>query len=191
MYGRIPYLNNSLSFWTIHHSDLRRFLYYTGVCSGTPLSAPLQVHFNSLQQWLVLHTLLFQQEVFNKDLLGVSDDRHGLGVKVSTISLFQQMKCMGRKLHYTTLKVSFHHQWEVLSWGNRVDVMSSFSYWLMEEKWGSQSGSSHLQGFFRLVYTNLKSFRTSCDTQASLLSLFWETDLLLYTWCEGNQSGAL
>ena len=39
--------------------------------------------------------------------------------------------------------------------------MSSFSHWLMEEEWGSQSGSSHLQGFFRLVYTNLKSFRTS------------------------------
>ena len=60
--------------------------------------------------------------------------------------------------------------------------MSSFSHWLMEEEWGSQSGSSYLQGFFRLVYTNLKSFRTSCDTQASLLSLFWETDLPLYAW---------
>jgi len=55
-------------------------------------------------------------------------------------------------------------------------------YWLMEEEWGSQSGSSHLQGFFRLVYTNLKSFKTSCDTQAGLLSLFWETDLPLYAW---------
>jgi len=53
---------------------------------------------------------------------------------------------------------------------------------LMEEKWGSQSGSSHLQGFFRNVYTNMKSFRTSYDTQASLLSSFWETDLPLYTW---------
>jgi len=60
--------------------------------------------------------------------------------------------------------------------------MFSFSYWLMEKKWGSQSGSSHLQGFFRLFYTNVKSFRTSCDTQASLLSLFWETDLPLYVW---------
>jgi len=28
------------------------------------------------------------------------------------------------------------------------------------------------KGFFRFVYTNLKSFRTSCDAQASLLSLF-------------------
>ena len=55
-------------------------------------------------------------------------------------------------------------------------------YWLMEEEWGSQSGSSHLQGFFRLVYTNMKSFRTICDTQAGLLLLFWETNLLLYTW---------
>jgi len=55
-------------------------------------------------------------------------------------------------------------------------------YWLIKEEWGSQSGSSHLQGFFRLVYTNLKSFRTSCDTQAGLLSLFLETDLLLYAW---------
>jgi len=78
--------------------------------------------------------------------------------------------------------VSFHHRWEVLSWGNRVDVMSSFSHWLMEKEWRSQSGSSHLQGFFRLVCTNLKSFRTSCDAQASLLSLFWETDLPLYAW---------
>jgi len=43
---------------------------------------------------------------------------------------------------------------------------------LIEEEWGSQSSFSHLQGFFRLVYTNLKSFRTSCDAQASLLSLF-------------------
>jgi len=52
----------------------------------------------------------------------------------------------------------------------------------MEKEWGSQSGFSHLQGFFRNVYTNLKSFRTSCDIQASLLSSFWETDLFLYTW---------
>jgi len=28
------------------------------------------------------------------------------------------------------------------------------------------------KGFFRNVYTNLKSFRTSYDTQASLLPLF-------------------
>ena len=91
-------------------------------------------------------------------------------------------KVCGQKttLHYS--KVSFHHRWEVLSWEDRVDVISSFSYWLMEKEWGSQSGSSHLQGFFRLVYTNLKSFRTSCDTQASLLPLFWETDLPLYAW---------
>ena len=41
MYGRIPYLNNSLSSWAIHHSDLRCLLYYTGVCSGAPPSAPL------------------------------------------------------------------------------------------------------------------------------------------------------
>ena len=78
--------------------------------------------------------------------------------------------------------MSFQHWWEVLSWGSRVDVMFSFSYWLMEEEWGSQSSSSHLQGFFRNFYTNLKSFRTSCDTQASLLSSFWETDLSLYAW---------
>jgi len=42
--------------------------------------------------------------VFNKGLLGISDGRHGLGAKMSIISLFQQMKCVGRKLHYTTLK---------------------------------------------------------------------------------------
>jgi len=28
----------------------------------------------------------------------------------------------------------------------------------------------------------MKSFSTSCDTQASLLLLFWETDLPLYVW---------
>jgi len=50
--------------------------------------------------------------------------------------------------------------------------MFSFSHWLMKEEWESQSGSSYLQGFFRNVYTNLKSFKTSCDTQASLLSSF-------------------
>jgi len=49
--------------------------------------------------------------------------------------------------------------------------MSSFFHWLMEKEWGSQSGSSHFQGFFINVYTNLKSFRTSYDTQASLLSI--------------------
>ena len=42
MYSRIPYLNNSLSSWAIYRSDLRRLLYYTGVCSGMPLSVPLQ-----------------------------------------------------------------------------------------------------------------------------------------------------
>ena len=47
---------------------------------------------------------------------------------------------------------------------------------------GSQSGSSHLQGFFGNVYTNPKFFRTSCDTWTSLLSMVWETDLFLYTW---------
>ena len=31
MYGRIPYLNNSLSSWAIHRSNLRRLLYYTAV----------------------------------------------------------------------------------------------------------------------------------------------------------------
>ena len=42
MYGRIPYLNNSLSSWAIHRSDLRRLVYYIRVCSGMPLSVPLQ-----------------------------------------------------------------------------------------------------------------------------------------------------
>ena len=60
-----------------------------------------RIHSNSLQQGLVLHTLLFQQEAFNKGLLGVSDSGHGLGAKVSTISLFQQMKYVGR--NYTIL----------------------------------------------------------------------------------------
>jgi len=42
MYGRIPYLNISLISWTIHQSKLRRLLYYSRACSGTPLSALLQ-----------------------------------------------------------------------------------------------------------------------------------------------------
>jgi len=31
MYGRIPYLNNSLSSWAIHCFNLRRLLYYIAV----------------------------------------------------------------------------------------------------------------------------------------------------------------
>jgi len=42
MYGRIPYLNNSLISWAIQRSNLRHLLYYIRVCSGMPLSAPLQ-----------------------------------------------------------------------------------------------------------------------------------------------------
>jgi len=36
-------------------------------------------------------------------IFGVSDGKHGLGAKVSIISLFQRMKCVGRKtiLHYS------------------------------------------------------------------------------------------
>jgi len=41
MYGRIPYLNNSLSSWAIHRSNLGCLLYYNQVCSGLPLSDPL------------------------------------------------------------------------------------------------------------------------------------------------------
>ena len=55
------------------------------------------IHSNSFQQWLVLHTLLFQWEAFNKNLLGISDGRYGLGAKVSTTSLFQRIKYVGRK----------------------------------------------------------------------------------------------
>ena len=49
------------------------------------------------------NTLLFQQEAFNKQFFGVSDSGHSLGAKVSTTSLFQQMKCVDRKttLHYS------------------------------------------------------------------------------------------
>ena len=62
-----------------------------------------RVHSNSLQQVLVLHTLLFQWEAFNKWFLGVSNSRHDLGAKVSIIFLFQWMKYVGRKttLHYS------------------------------------------------------------------------------------------
>ena len=41
IYSRIPYLNISLIFWAIHRSNLRRLIYYSRVCSGTPPSAPL------------------------------------------------------------------------------------------------------------------------------------------------------
>jgi len=45
MYSRIPYLNNSLSFWAIHRSDLRCLLYYIEACAGTSPSAPLHLAF--------------------------------------------------------------------------------------------------------------------------------------------------
>jgi len=111
--------------------------------------------------------------MFNKGLLGVFDGRHGLGAKVSAISLFQWMKCISRKtiLHYSK-KCPFIIDERFCLEGSRVNIMSSFSYWLIEEEWGSQSSSSHLQGFSKNVYTNLKSFRISCDTQASLLLSF-------------------
>ena len=41
MYGRIPYLNNSLSSWATYCSNLRRLLYYTAVWLGTSPSVPL------------------------------------------------------------------------------------------------------------------------------------------------------
>jgi len=41
MYGRIPYLNNSLSSWAIHRFDLRRLPYYIAVWLGASLSVPL------------------------------------------------------------------------------------------------------------------------------------------------------
>ena len=44
-----------------------------------------------------------QQEAFSKSL-GVSDGRHGLGAKVSIISLVQQIKCGGQKLRYNYTK---------------------------------------------------------------------------------------
>jgi len=111
--------------------------------------------------------------MFNKGLLGVFDGRHSLGAKVSAISLFQWMKCIGRKtiLYYSKKCPSIIDERFCLE-GDRVNIMSSFSYWLIEEEQGSQSGSSYLQGFSKNVYTNLKSFRTSYDTQASLLSSF-------------------
>ena len=43
MYGRIPYLNNSLISWAIQQSNLRHLLYYIWVCSRMPLSAPLHM----------------------------------------------------------------------------------------------------------------------------------------------------
>ena len=41
MYGRISYLNNSLSSWAIHRSNLRRLPYYIAVWLGASPSVPL------------------------------------------------------------------------------------------------------------------------------------------------------
>jgi len=41
MYGRIPYLNNSLSFWATHCFNLRCLLYSTAVWLGASPSVPL------------------------------------------------------------------------------------------------------------------------------------------------------
>ena len=74
------------------------------------------------------------------------------------------VKCISsREMSENSIEFSLSNSEQRDSWlnsGHRtldadIDVMSSFSHWLMEEEWGSQSGSSHLQGFFRLVYTNL------------------------------------
>ena len=47
---------------------------------------------------------------------------------------FSRWSVWAEKLCYTTLKVSFQYWWEVLSWGGRVNIMSSFSYWFIKEK---------------------------------------------------------
>jgi len=49
------------------------------------------------------------------------------GQKWAQHPYFSRWSVWAEKLYYSTLKVSFHHWWEVLSWGGRVDVMSSFS----------------------------------------------------------------
>ena len=49
------------------------------------------------------------------------------GQKWAQHPYFSRWSVWAEKLYYTTLKVSFHHRWEILSWGGRVDVMSSFS----------------------------------------------------------------
>ena len=43
MYSRIPYLNNSLSSWAIHRSNLRHLLYYTAVWLGASSSVPVRL----------------------------------------------------------------------------------------------------------------------------------------------------
>ena len=61
------------------------------------------IYSNSLQQGLVLHTLLFQREAFNKGLLGVSDGRHGLGGKSEHNIPISADEVYGQKtiLHYS------------------------------------------------------------------------------------------
>jgi len=58
MYGRIPYLNNSLSSWATHCSNLRRLLYYTAVWLGTSPSVPLTLTI-LLNNFILIITLSF------------------------------------------------------------------------------------------------------------------------------------
>jgi len=55
MYGRIPYLNNSLSSWATHYSNLRRLLYYTAVWLGASPSVPLTICHDTY--WIWAHSL--------------------------------------------------------------------------------------------------------------------------------------
>ena len=69
--------------------------------------------------------------IFKGDNIAVfSDGGHGWGAKVSTTSLFQRMKCVGRNYSKSVLPLLMIGP--VLR--GRVDVISSLSHWLMEEE---------------------------------------------------------
>jgi len=77
MYSRIPYLNNSLSSWAIYRSDLRRLLYYIGVCSGTPLSALLQYSSDHIDPDTRNVNLVYNVEHPFRSLILISKDSPG------------------------------------------------------------------------------------------------------------------
>ena len=78
----------------------------------------------------LVHSPISARGIQQKFFFGVSDGEHGWGAKVSTTSLFQQMKCVGRNYSKSVLPTLMIGP--VLR--GRVDIISSLSHWLMEEE---------------------------------------------------------
>jgi len=77
MYGRIPYLNNSLSSWATYRSNLRRLLYYTAVWLGASPSVPLTViQLNCNKKGYTIHALLNKHR-HDTDILLLQEPRWG------------------------------------------------------------------------------------------------------------------